>query len=302
MAKLIPPKIKAEEESLSSRFRAAFGGHKNESLSSQFHAAFGGHVALRLSKKTKDFQAAKKKFMEEVEAALYVFVQQPLIAAFGAWVDKMQGHDPKIVDYCDELFQTWILPVDSDVTFVTLLDVPSLDHGKIINGIRNQRDKPLELRENLVSTYISFINWLSEITFNCIEPIVDPDYQKSYGRVVDYTIFIKLLDCLDEKSQLVAKLLYFGGTRTLEEVLDVEIGDIDFKKDLINYRSQLVWYPQHIVEDIKILIGSRKSGRVFLGRQNAPLNPSTIFRSFKEAGSQVGLGNSFSAKMLTINK
>lgn len=274
---------------------------EKESLSSQFRATFGGHVATRMSKKSKEFLAAQEKFEEDIDKALYIFAKQSLIAAYGAWINKFTSLDPKLFDSCDELLRCWLSPMNLNVDLLTIHDAHLLKHEDIINGIRNQKDLSFEIREHLVSCYISFINWLSEITSNYIKSIIDPDYSKRNGRIIDYKIFIKLLDCLDEKNQLVAKLLYFGGTRTLEEVLELDISHIDFKKNLINFKSQLVSYPQHILEDARLLIVNRKAGRVFLGRQEAPLNPSTIFRNFKEAGSRVGLGNSFSPKMLTTN-
>ena len=76
---------------------------------------------------------------------------------------------------------------------------------------------------------------------------------------------------------------------------------IDFEKKLIKYKNQLVSYPGHVFADIKTLIEQKTSGQVFLGRQNAPLNPATIFRNFKEAALKVGLGQSFSPAMLILN-
>ncbi len=272
-----------------------------DSSSFQFGAAFGGDVIGCLSEAGEEFLVAQRKFEGEVDKALFVFTKSSLAFAFGAWIIRVKSLDPVAVGYCDEIFRMKVLPIHEDGSSPSIFEFSKLDHYEPIENIRMQRSKSLELRELLVSTYISFINWLSQITHNYIKSIKDPDQWKREGRIVSYEIFIKLLNCLDERSQLVAKLLYFGGTRTLEEVLSLEITDVNFKKALINYRSQLVQYPQHVFADIKNLIKNRTSGRVFIGRQDAPLHPSTIFRNLKEAGSRVGLGDSFSPKMLITN-
>lgn len=287
---------------LHSQFDAVFKEFQKEpSLSSKMSAAFGWDVITGLSDLGKEFLIAQSRFDEEMDRALFLLIQQPFAGAFGAWVTQMRALDQNVVVYCNEIFKLKILPIHDTIQSFSVLQASTLNHDQIINDIRSLRDKTIELREHLVSTYISFINWLSQVTYSYIKPIVDPDQIKRDGRVVSYPVFIKLLGCLDDRSQVVAKLLYFGGTRTLEEVLDLDLKHVDFKTNYINYRSQLVRYPQHILDDIKALTVHRTSGRIFLGRQNTPMNPSTIFRNFKEAGSKVGLGDSFSPKMLIIN-
>lgn len=103
--------------------------------------------------------------------------------------------------------------------------------------------------------------------------------------------------------QLLAKLLYYGGSRTLDEVLSLDLKDVDYKEQVIRYGSQLIAYPAHVFSDIQALTEGRPkpSGRIFIGRQNANLNPATVFRNFKEAGSRIGLGDSFSPKSLTTS-
>jgi hypothetical protein len=98
-------------------------------------------------------------------------------------------------------------------------------------------------------------------------------------------------------------LLYFGGTRTLEEVLTLNIENVNIDKRFINFGLQPIAYPLHVFADIKDLSQGRKKGRVFIGRRgkSTSLNPATIFRNFKEAATEVGLGQNFTPKMLVTN-
>lgn len=60
-------------------------------------------------------------------------------------------------------------------------------------------------------------------------------------------------------------------------------------------------YPPQVLNDLKSLVGERRVGPVFLGRNNTCINPSTIFRNFKEVGPALGLLE-FSLKALTENR
>ena len=89
---------------------------------------------------------------------------------------------------------------------------------------------------------------------------------------------------------IVAKqLLYFGGDRTLDEVLNLKIPDVDFEEHLIGFGAKSVPYPLHVFADIKAIIGKRSKGKVILGRQEGDLNPATVFRNFKTAGINAGM-------------
>ena len=183
----------------------------------------------------------------------------------------------------------------------TLEDARGFDHSTVLDAIRSQKDITLFTREYLVTTYINFMQWLSNETHGYIERLEDPDLVRARGRAFEYLRFIKFLDALKEKEQLVAKLLYFGGTRFLDEILDLQVENVDFEKKMIQYKNQLVSYPGHVFSDISALIGKKTRGQIFSGRQNAPLNPATIFRNFKEAALKVGLEQSFSPAVLILN-
>lgn len=254
-----------------------------------------------------DYNNAKKELDNEMHHTILKFLKTPLLAAISTWGQSMMSIDFKIPSALSKLIsENFILVYDNasntiGKSYLPIAKFSAVDHSKIVNEIRSRRDLNHQSKEHLVVTYVSFINWLSEQTYHHIKSITDPDLMKRQNRVIDFSIFIKLMDHLDEKAQLVAKLLYYGGSRILEDVLDLQLGDINFRELKVRFGSQMIIYPAHIFADIKAIAQDRKSGQLFLGRQGAPLNPATIYRKFKEAGSQVGLGDNFSPKSLTTN-
>lgn len=271
---------------------------------SALEASLKNTVGNPLTAYCNEFRASQEHILNEMHKAILKFSQQPLFAAFLSWIEDMRSVYPEIFNHAQILINEKFLSLlDEKKNFLTVASVKYFDHIQIINTIRLQKALSLTLREDLVSTYLSFTYWLETETHDYVSRAFDPDEMKRQGRAIHYSMFIKLLEHLDDKMQLVAKLLYFGGSRTLDEVLSLDLNDVDYQQRVIKYGSQLISYPEHIFHEIKAITQGRtgSKGRVFIGRQNANLNPATIFRNFKEAASRVGLGESFSPKSLTTS-
>lgn len=69
----------------------------------------------------------------------------------------------------------------------------------------------------------------------------------------------------------------------------------------IDFKNKSISYPKHIFSDIKLFIGTKTRGSLFTGRNNTSINPSTIFRNFKEIGLILDLSE-LSPKFLTENR
>lgn len=247
-----------------------------------------------------DFFAKANKFAQELKNIRLKFMESSLHEAFCYWSACIE---PRIYgDLGDFLVREMFIVLYDKLNHpLTIKSVENLDHTKIIDQIRCTRTFSILLRENLILAYLSFFNWLSELTDHFLPALVDPDASRWNRRVIPFPIFIRFLSQLKDNEQVVAKLLYYGGSRTLEEVLSLDLKDVDFKSGFIYFGTQFISYPQHIFNDIKVITNTRSSGKIFKGRQNAPLNPATIFRNFKEAAIKVGLGQIFSPKLLTTN-
>lgn len=262
------------------------------------------HPIEQLLKGEEAFAHIFQSFEEFIDQYRKNITKQTLISSFFAWIKSIKITRSDLLesypqDFLKVLIQEDLIPFELNGRLITLEEISGQDLTLSIEKIRCHLSLPLAVKEIVIQIYLDFLKWLTFSTFGYIPKIEDPDLAKTTGRVISHTQFIQLLGKLDQKGQLVAKLLYFGGSRTLEEILSLNLEDVNFKQSLIRYGTQLVSYPAHVFADIKALTEPRRTGRIFLGRQNAPLNRVTIFRSFKEAGSVSGLGTDFSPKGLT---
>ena len=181
-------------------------------------------------------------------------------------------------------------------------DLKSKDFLSALEQIRCRDELPPIEQERWVEIFVDFHNWISLQSISYIPEVSDPDKERSRNRALFHDKFVSLIGCLDDRCRLIAKLLYFGGNRTLEQIIEIDIQDVDFEKHSVSFDSGSCCYPLHVFKDIQRLIGTRSSGQIFVGRQNSPINPSTIFRNVKVAAIGIGLGELFSPKILTQNR
>jgi hypothetical protein len=252
----------------------------------------------------KTFRSECIRLTEELAASKSVFRKIPLVAAFLDWVQEAHSHKSDEVEEAHLLLKNGFIGLkDSEGSTWTLYHAFWQNPNEVYNAIRCKREWSLSLRERMVRAYEQFILYLSGCTSGFIvHPETDSDKVIVMNRVVKLDEFIHFADHLKDKLQLIAKLLYFGGDRTLEDILQLAISNIHFEKLQIDFGSNVVSYPLHIFVDIKSVIGKRIKGKIFLGRQNALLNSTTVFRNFKEAGIKSGLGAHFSPALLTKDK
>ena len=254
-----------------------------------------------LLKSIEEFAAGRKCVEKAIHKAQSVFRVQPVLSAYLLWSETKRSEDPK--NFVKIILEHGLIPFKNhqgDLLLIKNVDQDLVTRSLEMIRCRNEFD--LWHREMLVLSVLSFFRWLSSVTFGTSSwKIEDPDEKKIQGRVLAYDAFIPLLARLDDRCRLVAKLLYFGGSRTLDQVLKLRLENVDSDKQIVRFGTQLITYPLHVFKDIHDLVGEQVSGPVFSGRQGSSLNPATVFRNFKEAASQIGLGDSFSPKTLTTN-
>lgn len=254
-----------------------------------------------------DLEVSIKKFEDErahlnkvMKQSFIVLREQPLLSAFLLW---SKGNYIKIgyPDYSRMLVEKKILRFkNEDESILIIKDVKEKFLIDILESIRCRKEFDIWQREMLVLTFRDFVNWVFVITRSSAFEIKDRDKERASRRLLDYDDFIRFLGRLDDRSQLVAKLLYFGGSRTLAEVLNLQIEDIDFVGGAISFKSQRISYSRHVLEDIESLVNDQTAGQIFVGRQKSSLNPATIFRNFKEASLQLGV-EAYTPKTLTTD-
>jgi integrase len=270
------------------------------------HEAFLAHAQTILPEGVLDesrrrFQEDRKRLNEEIRHFWRSFGDMTLLALFSIWVEERP--DTEVIENREAILAgNFIKFQDASGEFLQVRDLKSKEFLLTLENIRCQGELSAQEQERWVEIFVDFHNWMSLQSISYIPEIVDPDKERTRNRALSHADFVRLIGCLDDRCRLVSKLLYFGGNRTIEQIIEIDIENIDFEKHFISFDSSLYSYPLHVFRDIRRLIGSRASGQVFVGRQNSPINPSTIFRNVKEAAVGIGLGDLFSPKILTQNR
>lgn len=275
----------------------------------EFQKVFFSLVESKLPK--NELKTSCSKFESEIaklddayKISERVFGDIPFLAAVliaeKSLIDKSEEIPPYLREMKILIEEGFIRAKDDQENIWTLSHVARQDPNDIYRAIRCRRDLSMKLRESLVEAYWTILHHLDIITKGYLKHRENIDHEMILGRLIPYDFFVKFLDELSDKPQLVAKLLYFGGDRNLDEILQLQLKDVDFERRVIKFGSQEIEYPSHVFVDIKALCTDRKNGSVFTGRQNLPLNPATIFRNFKEAGIKLGLP-AFSPSVLLRN-
>jgi integrase len=260
-------------------------------------------IPSKILEKSCDLLNSERSHIEEMYKKIVKVVSQlPLLSAFIVWAKEASRLHLDMLTRAKVLVESGYIGIKAkDGALWTLGNASEFDHETIIDAIRCRHDLSISMREQLVADYISFIQWLHEVTHGYISKLEDPDRIKTQGKFIDYPVFLSFLEELKINEQLVAKLLYFGGRRTLDEVLNLQLEKIDFEKRVVQFDFQVVSYPTHVFADIQVIAEKKKRGRLFIGRQNAPLGPATIFRNFKKAALKIGLEQNFAPAVLTLS-
>ena len=276
-----------------------------ETVFSSFLNFCEGKVPTKqLRKECELFAEQRNCIKNEQRKFVAKIASEPLIVAFLVWVKEDGYRNAETLEGAKMLLGSGLIGFSDDEGHPwTLEKAKGFDHRTVIDAIRSHKEWTLPTRENAVKSYLSFISWLSSETHSYIARLEDPALSRSQGRALPYPSFISFLSALpNDKSQLVASLLYYGGSRTLEEVLQLTLKDVDFEKKVVYFESTPVSYPAHVFDDIRTIVKPRASGRLFLGRQSSQLNPATIFRNFKDAALKSGLGPLFTPSCLTSSQ
>lgn len=240
----------------------------------------------------QDFANQKGQFWKSLKNA-------PILGAFQMWF-KDHFDRPCLPEYASLLFEKDCLGFGNEIKIgeYNFKQVPNA-----LGQIRCVMGPSIVESERLVELMIDFFTWLHEQSDQLTPKIDDPDVELVKNKIVSHNKFIRLLACLDDRCRIIAKLLYFGSVaRSVEEIVEIQIEDIQFKKCRISFQNHSETFPAHAIEDIRRLIRTRSKGSVFLGRNNTLINSSTVFRNFKTVGSSLDLGEFFSPKVLASSK
>lgn len=254
---------------------------------------------------SKDFTQAADHISQEINDSKKKIASIPFIVVILVWAefverDKIFG--PRYVDMMCELISTGIIPYEnSEGKLLIMQEFKSLDATAIIDVIRGYPKWLEHKRENYVIFFIEFINWLFKATFGYIQQVQDPDRQLTSRRQLPYETYIEIITALSLREKIIAKIFYLGGNRSLDEILSLKIGDIDYSEHKLNLSGCWVVYPKHVLEDLNSYIGKRKKGFVFIGRDGSKTDPSVPYRALKTVASKLDLDPAFTFKDFAKN-
>lgn len=173
----------------------------------------------------------------------------------------------------------------------TLSHMVSLGHDFIVEAIRCNEIWSVEKTEEYIQFYLSFVNWLSEVTLGYVPRAEDPDIKKTQLRKIPLSDFITIRKNLKIRERAIADLLYYGGDRSLEEILNLKTSDV--KEDQVIFKNASIHYPKHVLKNLQEYIGSRKKGPLFVGLHGEKVNPTVPYRALKTAISKMNMDPSF---------
>lgn len=218
-----------------------------------------------------------------------------VILLWAQYMGKDKALGAKRLSMLSELMEEGLFPPKKKMT---LKEFALSGHDSVIDHIRSFSKWFLQKREDFVTFYVEFGNWLSQATYGFIPIVTDLDRQMTARRKLPFETYIDLLALLPEREHILTKLFYLGGERALEEVLNLEIKHIDFAKGHIHFPGYFVRYPMHVLDDLKAYIEERKKGFVFLSKQGERINHTVPYRALKVAAQKLGLPSTFTFKDL----
>lgn len=249
---------------------------------------------------SKEFTSATGQISHEIENYKVKLSSIPFIATILVWanfVEKDRVFGARYLDMMRELILISIIPYkNKDGSPLTMQEFSCLNYAEIIDAIRCYTKWLEHKREDYVSFYIAFLNWLSESTCGYISKVQDLERQITMRRMLPYETYIEIITSLSLREKILAKIFYLGGNRSLDEVFSLKIEDINFLGCKINLSGSFVSYPKHVLEDLNSFIDKRKKGFVFIGRDGHRIDHTVPYRAIKAVASKLNLAPSFTLK------
>ncbi len=249
---------------------------------------------------SKEFTSAADQVSQEIEKFKAKISSIPFIAAILVWAsfvekDKVFGY--RYLDMMRELLIMDIIPYKNEENKpLTIEEFNALNYATIIDVIRCNIKWPEQKREDFVSFYVVFLNWLSDATFGYISKMQDPDRQLTARRLLPYQTYIEIISSLSLRDKILVKIFYLGGNRSLDEVFSLKIEDINFSECKLNLSGCFVSYPKHVLEDLKSYLGRRRKGHVFIGRDGQRIDHTVPYRAVKSVTAKLNLDPKFTLK------
>jgi|GEM_PF-2165620 len=252
------------------------------------------HYVGAMSQARSNFEHAIKTFEEELSKI-------PIGAEIENWLQSM-GLPESIISQFEanmlQLIDLGLFKMVQNGRIRTLNELSPEEHQSIIEKIRCFPKIPTAEKEDLVKTYILFSQHLSRETCRLIMQGEDPDFQRTIKKIVKYQEFIEFVQLLPERDALIAKLLYFGAP-TMDEVLNLTVGQVDLKSDLVKFNKFSVRYPRHVMIDLRSYLAKKeKTELIFMNLHGERIERTHLNNCFNRASRKTSNKTRITPKML----
>lgn len=270
--------------------------------------------SLQLHFDKMESMRSQTEFIEKLEYT-------PIKAAIQEWLSNLnKGTRTNYAYYAADMIRRKIIPEfdvsGKDFTVEQFRHVP---HELVIDFIKRIEDWSEGTRQVHAACYISFTSYLERITqgwFRRALPSTlasNPTFFQIRDKcatkaltLAEWHRFIEALHEINERDSLIARCM-FQGAKRISEVLNAKIEQIDFEKNIINFRQSKtggtikeipISYPLHFMKELREYIGSRKDGHIFVTRNGNPVTRVRLNYSFEKASTKASLTNKVTPHML----
>lgn len=207
-----------------------------------------------------------------------------------------------------QIFQVW----EKRKLIYSTSTLQVLAHANIENlldCIHHDMPGSVATKQSRCATFISFTRYLHRITGKAISVAIpktggDATFKKIRDKAKTEAItieqwrkFLIELKKYSFRDYLIARAI-FQGAKRCNEVLNALISDIQWDKKIIVYKQSksnilekntFIHYPQEYLQELKIYLGDRIQGYIFISRKGNRITQPQIYRSFFEASRRSGL-------------
>ncbi|MCH9633489.1 MAG: hypothetical protein S4CHLAM7_02140 [Chlamydiae bacterium] len=153
-------------------------------------------------------------------------------------------------------------------------------------------------KESLCSTLQEFSNDLECLLEGSINFSPDPMQILTQNKKVPHTQFLRFIEPLSDRDQLIAKVLYYGEP-TLEETLELTHDKILFKQSAIQFHKEVVSYPKHIIQELKEVTKNKTAkSLVFTNQKGKQIERPHLNNCFERASQRLDLKERITPKDL----
>lgn len=276
-----------------------------------------------MKKSVKDLQTAKWKRDDRIKSAHRTFNELldgvSIQSALDWWKTEMEESPEVRFEMVLEIYQHLQSLIDSKV-IEKRWDVDTLNHNQkyMLTRLVENSGWEEDEKNTKLQALMSFINFLHEQTNGHISRLQAPPELKIQSAIrasspktltlKEWWVFRDELEKISRRDALVAKLLV-NTARTLSEVLDLTVDDLNFSKNLrITYRkgkeSFTVQTDAAIANEMQEYLKDSKSHRnnktkyLFVTSKGNQVYRTHFTKVFEKAGANANLGFKVSTKTL----